>query len=261
MGSKESRFRMAYADQQGMSTTRLMSIIVVVLLHALLGYALITGLAFEAVKKVKAKLETIDVKEEKPPEEEPPPPPPEDVLQPPPPVVTPPSPFKPPSTNTSTSVQKVEQPTPSTQFQQCEFGGPVPVGTACRQRPPEYKCPTGQIVTQASQCPQEEKKPDPPKRPNPIPKGNPGNWANTNDYPQRALQQEREGTTGFKVTVGPDGRVTSCSITSSSGHGDLDDATCKNVQRRARFDPALDGSGNPTTGSYSNRVRWQIPKD
>ena len=98
------------------------------------------------------------------------------------------------------------------------------------------------------------------KRPNPIPKGNPGNWANTNDYPSRALQQEREGTTGFRVTVGPDGRVQSCSITSSSGHADLDDATCKNIQRRGRFDPALDSNGQPTTGSWSSRVRWQIPK-
>jgi periplasmic protein TonB len=258
MGSKESRFRMAYADQQGMSTTRLMSIIVVVLLHALLGYALITGLAFEAVKKVKAKLETIDVQEEKPPEEEPPPPPPEDVLQPPPPVVTPPSPFTPPSNNKSTSQQEIPKNPPSTQYQQCEYGGQVPVGTACRERPKEFKCWNGAIVEQPSQCPPEEKKAPPkPARA----KGNPGNWANTNDYPSRALQQEREGTTGFSVTIGPDGRVTSCSITSSSGHGDLDDATCKNVQRRARFEPATDSNGSPTTGSYSNRVRWQIPKD
>ena len=41
---------------------------------------------------------------------------------------------------------------------------------------------------------------------------------------------------------------------------DLDDATCKLVTRRARFKPATDGEGNPTTGSYSNAVRWQIPR-
>jgi periplasmic protein TonB len=119
------------------------------------------------------------------------------------------------------------------------------------------------VPTAAPPAPAAPPPPPPPpvaKRPNPIPKGNPGNWANTNDYPSRALQQEREGTTGFRVTVGANGRVTDCSITSSSGHPDLDQATCSNVTRRARFDPALDGSGNPTTGSYSNRVRWQIPK-
>jgi len=55
--------------------------------------------------------------------------------------------------------------------------------------------------------------------------------------------------------------VTGCSVTSSSGSPDLDDATCANVTRRARFNPATDGEGQPTSGSYSNRVRWVIPKD
>lgn len=47
---------------------------------------------------------------------------------------------------------------------------------------------------------------------------------------------------------------------SSSGSSDLDLATCSNVGRRARFDPALDSRGEPTSGTYSNRVRWQIPQ-
>jgi TonB family protein len=97
------------------------------------------------------------------------------------------------------------------------------------------------------------------KRPNPIPQGNPGTWANTNDYPPKALMNQVEGTTGFSVTVGPDGRVSGCQIISSSGSPDLDQATCVNVTRRARFDPALDGSGKPIVGRYQNRVRWQIP--
>jgi periplasmic protein TonB len=172
----------------------------------------------------------VDVKEEEPPEEEEPPPEPEKQIEPP--VVSPP-----PLVRTITpppTVRTVDTPPPA-----------API-----------------VPTAAPPAPAAPPPPPPPvaKRPNPIPKGNPGNWANTNDYPSRALQQEREGTTGFRVTVGPNGRVTECSVTSSSGHPDLDQATCSNVQRRARFDPALDGSGNPTTGSYSNRVRWQIPK-
>ena len=75
------------------------------------------------------------------------------------------------------------------------------------------------------------------------------------------LREEREGVTGFRVTVGPDGKVADCSVTSSSGSPDLDQATCDNVRRRARFQPATDGEGNPTSGSYSNRIRWVIPKD
>ena len=220
---------MAYADQDGMSTNRLVSIIIVILLHAFLGYALVTGLAYDAVVAIKEKMTVVDVKEEEPPEEEEPPPEPEKQIEPP--VVSPP-----PLVRTITpppTVRTVDTPPPA---------API-VPTAA---PPAPSAPP----------------PPPPvaKRPSPIPKGNPGNWANTNDYPSRALQQEREGTTGFRVTVGPNGRVTDCQISSSSGHPDLDQATCTNVTRRARFDPALDGSGNPTTGSYSNRVRWQIPK-
>lgn len=219
---------MAYADNQGMSTNRLVSIVIVILLHAFLGYALVTGLAYEAVQNVKAKLNVVDVKEEEPPEEEEPPPEPEKQIEPP--VVSPPPmviTVAPPPT-----IQTVSVPPPAITL--------VP-----RAAPPAPAAP-----------------PPPPvaKRPNPVPKGNPGNWANTNDYPSRALQQEREGTTGFRVTVGANGRVTDCQISSSSGHPDLDQATCTNVTRRARFDPALDSSGQPTTGTYSNRVRWQIPK-
>lgn len=93
----------------------------------------------------------------------------------------------------------------------------------------------------------------------PIPNSNPGVWANTLDYPSRALMEEREGTTGFRVDVAPDGRVANCTITASSGHPDLDQTTCSNITRRAQFYPAQDKKGQPIAGSYSNRVRWQIP--
>lgn len=122
----------------------------------------------------------------------------------------------------------------------------------------------GPIITTAAPNPAPRPPITPPplgmRRPNPIPKGNPGVWANTNDYPAIALQKQMEGTTGFRRVVGPDGRVTDCQIVSTSGSSELDQATCSNVQRRARFDPALDATGQPVSGSYANRVRWQIPR-
>lgn len=94
-----------------------------------------------------------------------------------------------------------------------------------------------------------------------IPATSPATWVTTSDYPSSALREDRSGTTGFRVVVGTDGRVTSCQITSSSGHADLDAATCSLISIRARFNPALDANGNPTIGSYSTRVRWVIPDD
>lgn len=217
---------MAYADQK-MSGNKVTALIIVALIHVFVGYALVTGLAYEAAKKVIQKVTTVDIKEEVK-KEEPPPPPKKADLPPPPPIVAPP-----PKINLA----------------------PPPPVTVVNTPPP---APPPMVVL-----------PPPPAAPPPprftptgaVPRGNPGAWATTNDYPSRALREEREGTTGFRVSVGPDGRVTDCQITSSSGHPDLDAATCDNVRRRARFNPAKDGEGQPTTGTYANRVRWVIPKD
>jgi protein TonB len=76
---------MAYADQP-QSSRRTIAVVLVILLHLLLGYALVTGLAFNVIKKAVSDLKTFDVKEAVPPP--PPPPPPKDI--PPPPVVAPP---------------------------------------------------------------------------------------------------------------------------------------------------------------------------
>jgi periplasmic protein TonB len=222
---------MAYADQK-MSTNKLVALIIVAILHVLVGYALVTGLAYSAVKKLKERVETFDVEEEKPPEEEPPPPPPDKPVEPPP-IVAPPPPVS------------FERPAPQVQTV---------------VEPPKVVIPP--TVVAAPPPPPPPAAPPPPKfTPKPAsPKGNPGSWATSEDYPSRALREEREGTTRFRVTVGPDGRVTDCQVTGSSGSPDLDEAACKNITRRARFAPATDGQGNPTSGTYSNAIRWVIPR-
>ena len=220
---------MAYADQE-MSGNKIAAFVVVALLHLALGYALVTGLAYEGFKQVMKKVTTVDIKKDEPKKEEKPPPPKKEAT--PPPIVVPP-----PIMNINTRPPPLETtpvPQPPTPVQQIQIQAPVAVAAP----PPPRIQPKGA-----------------------QPKGNPANWATTNDYPTRALREERAGTTGFRVSVGPDGRVTSCSVTSSSGSPDLDEATCSNVTRRARFAPATDGEGNPTSGSYSNRIRWVIPTD
>lgn len=217
---------MAYADQS-MSGNKVTALVIVAIIHIVVGYALVSGLAYEAAQKVVQKVTTIDIEEEVKKEEEPPPPPPKKVDVPPPPVKVVAPPVKIDIAPQAPVVQT--QPEPPKE---------IPL-------PPAIQAPVAPRVT--------------PK--GAVPRGNPGSWATTNDYPSRALREERAGTTGFKVTVGPDGRVTDCQITSSSGHADLDEATCANVRRRARFTPATDGEGQPTSGSYSNRIRWVIPTD
>ena len=221
---------MAYADQE-VSGNKIAAFVVVALLHLALGYALVTGLAYEGFKQVVKKVTTVDIKKDEP-KKEPPPPPKKMAAAPP--IVAPPPKIN--VSNVSPPVTTVTTPPPP--------APPVlvvaPPGPAAAPPPP----PQPKFTPKSAQ-----------------PKGNPANWATTNDYPTRALREEREGVTGFRVTVGTDGRATGCDVTSSSGSADLDQATCSNVMRRARFTPATDGEGNPTTGSYSSRVRWVIPKE
>lgn len=220
---------MAYADQQA-SGNKIVSLVIVALIHIVVIYALVTGLAYKAVTTVAEKLNVVDVEEEVIEPEEPPPPPPDQPITPPP-VVTPPPIVRTPPTT-------------------------APVITTTNTPPPVF------IPQPVAAPPPAPPAPPPPpsKASGASPRGNPGSWATPNDYPARALREERAGTTRFRVTIGPDGRVTNCEITGSSGHADLDEATCKNVTRRARFKPALDAAGNAISDTYSNAVRWEIPK-
>ncbi len=220
---------MAYADQQ-MSGNKITALVIVAILHVVVGYALVTGLAYEAIKKVKEVTSAVNIEEEKPPEEPPPPPPKQDT--PPPPIVAPPPPIS------------FNAPAPQVQTVNVAPAIPAPPAPVALPPAPVAAPPAPRFTPKGA-----------------APKGNPGNWATTNDYPSRALREEREGTTGFRVSIGTDGKVTDCQITRSSGSPDLDEATCANIRRRARFTPATDGEGNPTTGSYGSSVRWVIPKE
>ena len=91
---------------------------------------------------------------------------------------------------------------------------------------------------------------------------NQGSWAARirENYPARAIRDEIEGRVGVRVTVGTNGRVTACSVSSSSGSSILDDAACEGMQRYARFNPALDDAGNPTTGNWGTTIVYQLSR-
>jgi protein TonB len=91
---------MAYADQE-LSGNKIAAFVVVALLHLALGYALVTGLAYEGFKQVMKKVTTIDIKKDEPKKEEKPPPPKKEAT--PPPIVVPP-----PLTNINTRPPPLE---------------------------------------------------------------------------------------------------------------------------------------------------------
>jgi len=214
---------MAYADQS-MSGNRVVALIVVGIIHLAVGYALVTGLAYQTLKRAIERVTTVDVEEPPPTKEPPPPPKPTNV---PPPPVAPPPPI---SIATAAPQIRVQENIPVT--------------------PP---APPIRIVAPAAP-------PAPPPPNPPQPRGRMSDWVTTNDYPRRALREEEEGTTRVNLTVGIDGKVEGCVVTSSSGHPDLDDAVCKNATRRARFHPGT-REGKEVVTTFPFAVTWRIPKD
>lgn len=78
-------------------------------------------------------------------------------------------------------------------------------------------------------------------------------WLSYDDYPAIAKREGRGGAVGFRLTVAPDGGVTACQTMSSSGHADLDAATCALLTRRARFEPSDAG------GFHESVIDWGLP--
>lgn len=226
------------------------AIIIVALLHALIGYAFVTGLATKAIEYIKEDLKTFDVEEPPPPEEEPPPPPP-DQPQPtsPPPVTAPPMQRAMQSPNPIVAQQPVERPVFSEQ--------PAVREEPVRDLPPQTRtCPDGSTVLATAACPT----PPPPRqeaRPAQLRSGS----ITDDDYPPAALRAEAQGTTTARFTIGTDGRVTSCTVTGSSGNSALDNTTCNLIQRRFRFRPAQDTNGNPVSETKTQRIVWRLPND
>lgn len=81
------------------------------------------------------------------------------------------------------------------------------------------------------------------------------------DYPAAAIRNREQGPVAFSLSVGADGRPTACSVTGSSGSAILDSTTCRLLMMRARFEPARDAGGRPTTDTVSGRIVWRLPDD
>jgi protein TonB len=221
---------MSYLDQRADSRRRTTAIAGVIVVHSLLGYALLTGLAEVAFKHVPVWRPIIDFPV---PPEPTPTPEPSQSAEPTPrdePIVAP----RPPIPTPTDNGVKVE--TFDGTITEPIIPVPIPKFTPIPLAPPTF-------APRAA-----------------APRNDPARWVVTDDYPSRDLREGNEGTTVFRVVVGSNGRVSACEIVRSSGHPDLDAATCKAVTRRARFDPATDGNGEKAVGTYSNSVRWQIPR-
>ena len=215
---------MSYAQKKQISGNRTLAIIMVVVIQFALGYAIVTGLAYNVIKKAAEDLKTFDVEEEPPPPE-PPPPPPKDMPDVPPPPTTPPP------------LVQMSAPPPPIAVQVAPTPPPIPAP------PPPITPPPPPRKTQSAQSA----------------KGDLRTLFSGDDYPAAAQAAGAEGTAQAVLSIGTDGRVTGCNITRSSGNGALDAATCSILRRRAKFTPARDSNGNPTTDTVTTPpITWRL---
>jgi protein TonB len=187
-------------------------------------YAIVTGLAYDVVKKSIQDLKTFDV-EEQPPPPEAPPPPPKDMPKVPPPPITPPP------------LVRMEAPPPPIQTVTTPVIPPVaPPAPPMAPPPPPRKVQSAQSA-----------------------KGDLRTLFGPDDYPASAQASGAEGTSQAQITIGSDGRVVGCDIIRSSGNSALDSATCNILRRRAKFTPARDSNGQATTDTITTPpITWRL---
>ena len=223
---------MNFAEDQRRPTKHFVALGVVVALHILLGYALVSGLARRVIEVVKAPIETKIIEEVKPP----PPPPPENL--PPPPKFAPPPPsFVPPP-------EVAVNPPPV----------PVPVITTTQETPPP------QPVTVRPTAPEA---PPPPVRVAARPAiADPKSCApKEDDYPAAAVRAEATGTTKIRFTIDGDGKLVKTEIVKSAGstrEHKLLDRTVVDKLSTCKFTPGVDETGKRVGASFDVDYVWKL---
>ena len=165
----------------------LSGIALVVLLHIIIGYALVSGLARKVVEVIKAPIETKIIEEiKRPPPDIPPPPPPPKLAAPPPPFIPPPE------------INIQQPPPPVQQTITTVTTTPPPPGP-----PPQVYVPPAPAAPPAPAGPPVRTDFKPSNRVEPS-------------YPRQAIQQSLSGRVVAVMTVAPNGTVTDVRIESST---------------------------------------------
>ncbi len=203
---------MDYAQQQRNPGRHVVGIAVVIALHVLLGWALVTGLARQVIEVIRAPIETKIIEEVAPP-----PPPPQVVLPPPPKLAPPPPSYVPPP-----EVQVTPPPAPAPTITTTQVAPPP--------APPVRIEPAAPVVAAPAPAPAPPAPPAPPVR---IAPKLDFSACEKPSYPRRARQSQAEGETVITYTMDTTGTISEAKIERSSGmsreHRELDRAALEAV--------------------------------
>ncbi|KAF3996447.1 energy transducer TonB [Glaciimonas immobilis] len=201
----------------------------VVLLHALLIYALVTGLARKIVAVIQQPVETRIIEEFKPP------PPPDKLVPPPPKLIAPPPPFIPPP---EVKVQQVPQESV--------------IAAVTNVKPVSNELPT----TTASIAPTPATHAIAPAAPLHTAAVVSAKGCEKPEYPSTSLRNEEEGTVTLAFLIGIDGTVVDSKVEKSSGSRDLDKAARAGLSL-CKFKPATT-DGKPEQSWTRIQYAWKL---
>jgi periplasmic protein TonB len=215
--------RMDFSQNEVNPVKRYGGIGIVVLLHVLVAYALVNGLAHKMVDIIKQPVETKIIEEVKPPPppDQPPPPPPPKVTAPPPPFIPPPE-----VQIQQPVVQNVIQNTTAQQPAKQDFTKTVEAPKA----PPAPAAPPKASIYDLNAC-----KPE---------------------YPRASLLAEETGLVRVQFEIGADGQIVSAAVVKSSGFKNLDKATVNGLSR-CKFVPAYK-DGKAVQSTLQAEYNWKL---
>ena len=81
------------------------------------------------------------------------------------------------------------------------------------------------------------------------------------DYPRDAIRQSQSGSVKVVFLVDESGVVRDCSVDRTSGIPILDAMSCRVMQTRAKFDPAVGPDGKGVKSIYCSGITWVIYGD
>lgn len=204
--------------------------IIVLVLHVLVAWAIVSGLGTRIVTKVTEAVETKLIEEvaPPPPPETPPPPPPPEMKAPPPPFIPP------------VEVQ-VQTPPPPQNAISVATNTPPPTTTLAPPAPPVPPGPPA---------------PPAPRGPSRTEAGVDFNTCARPEYPRSSQRNEESGMTTLQFLIGVDGHVKESKLQKSSGFRDLDRAAISALSK-CRFKPAT-ADGNPIEAWTAVQYVWTL---
>ena len=79
------------------------------------------------------------------------------------------------------------------------------------------------------------------------------------NYPVGPLRRGEQGRVAFRLTIEPEGSVSRCEVTESSGFAGLDTETCEVMVYNARLSPVRNEDGRAIRATQNGFIVWRLP--